>query len=78
VIEFIIVFFPWILSATTIWMLIKAGDKNKVAWIIGGCNQIFWTVWIVVSGTWGLFPLTVAMVIVSVRNYSKWKKGEII
>ena len=64
---------PWVLSAITIWMTLLAGNKHKSAWVVGLVNQALWLVWIIASETWGLLPLTVALSIVYVRNYVKWR-----
>lgn len=64
---------PWLLSAITIWMTLLAGNKHKSAWVVGLINQALWLVWIIASETWGLLPLTVALSIVYVRNYVKWR-----
>lgn len=64
---------PWLLSAITIWMTLLAGNKHKSAWVVGLINQALWLVWIIASETWGLLPLTVALSIVYIRNYVKWR-----
>lgn len=72
----IVTYLPWALSAITIWMLVMTGNKDKKGWALGALNQVLWAVWIFYSHSWGLLPITIAMVVVSLRNYRKWKKEE--
>ena len=69
----IIKYLPYVMSAVTIYTMFLAGDKKKKAWLVGLLNQVLWFTWIIVSATWGLLPMTIAMCIVYVRNYFKWK-----
>ena len=72
--EFIIVYLPYILSAITIWMFLLAGNKKKSAWIVGLINQLLWIIWIILSASWGLLPMNLALWVVYSRNYIKWNK----
>jgi hypothetical protein len=54
-----------------------AGNKQKAAWIISLISQGLWMWWIIVSETYGFIPLNLCIVIVSTRNYLKWKLEEI-
>ena len=65
---------PWLLSAITIWMTLMAGNKNKLAWLIGAINQVFWFIWIVGTQTWGMLPMNFALTYVYLRNHFLWKK----
>lgn len=65
---------PWVMSIVTIASMLLAGEKKRSAWIIGLLNQCLWSLFIVMTGNWGLAPLTVAMTIVYVRNLKKWRK----
>lgn len=65
-------YLPWLLSAITIWMTLLAGNVHRSAWLVGLGNQALWLIWIVVTGTWGLIPLNVALWIVYARNHLKW------
>jgi hypothetical protein len=40
---------------------------------VGLGNQLLWLIWIVVTGTWGLIPLNIALWVVYGRNHLKWK-----
>lgn len=66
-------YLPWLLSAITIYMTLLAGNLSRHAWLVGLGNQALWLVWIVVTGTWGLIPLNVALWIVYARNHLKWR-----
>jgi len=68
-------YLPWLLSAITIWMTLLAGNIHKSAWLVGLGNQALWLIWIVVTGTWGLIPLNLALWVVYGRNHLKWRKA---
>lgn len=76
----VIQYLPYILSVITIYMTVLAGNKTHWAWIVGLFNQLLWLVWIVLSATWGLLPMNLALWIVYGRNHLKWNtpphKGE--
>ena len=63
---------PWIMSAITIYMTVLAGNVHRHAWAVGLFNQALWLTWIVMTGTWGLIPMNVALWIVYARNHLKW------
>jgi len=67
-------FFPWVLSALTIWAITIAGSKKPNAWLYFLGLQCLWLLWILTSETWGLLPLTLALAIVGARNHLKWSK----
>lgn len=71
--EIIIEYLPYVLSAITIYMFVLAGNKSKNAWIIGLFNQFMWVIWILLSSTWGLLPMNIALWFVYIRNNIKWK-----
>lgn len=70
--EIIIKYLPYLLSAITAYTMLLAGNKRAGAWLVGLLNQALWLTWIIVSGTWGLLPMTAVMIVVYVRNYIKW------
>jgi hypothetical protein len=35
-----------------------------------------WSIWVVVSATWGFVPLNITLWIIYYRNYRKWKADE--
>jgi len=67
-----ITYIPYILSALTILMFFLAGNKNKYTWMVGLFNQMLWLMWIILSGTWGLLPMNIALWIIYFRNHIKW------
>ena len=71
--EAIIVGLPYLLSAMTIYSMLLAGNKRRGAWLVGLFNQLLRLVWIVLSASWGLLPMNLALWIVYGRNYLKWK-----
>lgn len=69
----IVVFYlPFVLSAVTIWMTLMAGNKHRLAWLIGLGNQALWLVWIICAEAWGLLPMNLALWAVYARNHLKW------
>lgn len=72
-IDQLIFWLPWVLSAVTVASLYLAGNKNIWAWILSIGNQAVWLLWIVLSASWGLIPGNIALWYVSIRNYRKWK-----
>ena len=65
---------PYILSAVTIYMFLLAGNKKPYTWLVGLFNQFLWLVWIIISSTWGLLPMNIALWVVYYRNNRKWRK----
>lgn len=72
--EAIAIYLPWVLSAITIWMTLLAGNKHRLAWLVGLGNQLLWLVWIIAMSAWGLLPLNIALWIVYGRNHLKWQR----
>jgi hypothetical protein len=69
----VVTYLPWLLSALTIWMTVRAGDKARSAWVIALVNSALWLVWIVASRSWGLLPMNLALWVVYARNLRKWR-----
>jgi hypothetical protein len=67
------VYLPWLLSCITIYMTLLAGNMHPRAWLVGLVGQALWLVWILVTQTWGLIPLNVALWVVYARNHLKWR-----
>lgn len=72
--QLVITYLPWLLSGITIYMTVLQGNLNKKAWVVGLINQLFWTIWIVVSGTWGLLLLNICLWYLYTRNHLKWSR----
>lgn len=68
----IVIYLPWFLSFTTIYLTILMGNKSPYTWPFAIVNQILWIVWIYASGTWGMMPMTVVILGIYIRNYFKW------
>lgn len=71
--DLLIFWMPWLMSAITIYMTILAGNKSRWAWLIGLGNQALWLTWILMSESWGLIPMNLALWIVYARNHIKWR-----
>lgn len=74
----IVTYMPWLLSVITIWMTLAAGNKHRLAWLIGLANQALWLSWIVASSAWGLLPMNIALWIVYGRNHWKWTRASAV
>lgn len=70
--QIIITYLPYLLSALTIYTMFLAGNKRKGAWLVGLANQLLWLAWIILTHSWGLIPMNLALWVVYTRNYIKW------
>lgn len=68
---------PWLISALTILHTTLIGNKDVRGWAVALFNQLLWTVWVLVSASWGLLPLNVALWVIYTRNYRKWKREQV-
>ena len=66
--------YTWIMSAITVWSMWLAGDRKKLAWVLGLINQGLWLLFIFQTKAWGLLPMNVALVITYSRNLIITKK----
>lgn len=64
---------PWITSGGTLVTMWAAGAHKRWAWAWGIANQIPWLALMWLTGTWGLLPLTCALVVIYGRNWLRWK-----
>jgi len=71
--ETIVTYLPYFLSANTIYAMLLAGNKKKNAWAFGLVGQLAWLIWILLSESWGLLPMNIALWVVYGRNYVKWR-----
>lgn len=62
-----------LMTLLSMWL---AGLKRKEAWVVGLLNQVFWVAFIVIFETWGLIPLTIALIFLFTRNYLLWEKEQ--
>lgn len=67
-------YFPWLLSAITIYMMVMAGNLHKKAWMLGMLNQALWLIWILATSQWGFLPMNIALWVVCIRNHLAWNK----
>lgn len=74
-VEIIVVYLPWILSAITIWMTLLAGNSHPKAWLVGLVAQALWLIWILCSKNWGMLPMNITLWVVYFRNHLKWSKA---
>jgi len=62
-----------IMTATAIWL---EGDKNKWGWAIGFITELLWITILVEKQLWGLFPCTLVVLFIDIRNFNRWSKRE--
>jgi hypothetical protein len=55
-------------------MKVQTGNKSKHSWAHGIANQILWFIYIFWSGSYGLLPMTVGLVVIYIRNHIKWNR----
>jgi hypothetical protein len=68
----VVVYLPWLLSTLTIYSMLLAGNKRQGAWAVALLNQFLWLLWILLSHSWGLLPMNIALWVIYARNYLKW------
>lgn len=64
------------LSCSTLWMKIQTGNKSKHAWAHGLVNQGLWFLYIPLTHSWGLLPMTIGLSIIYIRNHFKWNREQ--
>lgn len=69
--------FPWVLSAITIFQMYLTGIKHKQAWSLALFNQTLWFIWIYLSSNYGFVAMNIAITVMSVRNHLLWNKPEL-
>lgn len=62
------------MSSATIATMYLAGEKKRVAWLVGLLNQCLWFAFIYMTKNWGLVPMSVAVTVVYARNFWRWRK----
>lgn len=50
------------------------GKHHWWGWLIGLCNQALWLATILLFGTWGLLPLSVALTFLYTKNLLAWRR----
>lgn len=69
---------PWATSIVTLYAMYVIGKKRWWGWLIGLCNQVLWVTLAVAFKTWGLLPLTVALIVLYTKNLLGWRADEAI
>ena len=65
---------PWATSGFTLWAMWLLSQKRWEGWLVGLVNQVLWVATAVLFRTWGLLPLTAALVVVYVRGLIAWRR----
>lgn len=68
-------YLPYLMSAITIYQLSLAGKQRASTWLWGLGNQTLWLTWIVATESWGLLPMTAALVVLYARNFRLWTQA---
>jgi hypothetical protein len=68
---------PWLTSAITLWGIHEQGKKRWRGWAIGLANQTLWIAFIVAFSAWGLFPLSLALIVMYGKNLLAWRRAEL-
>lgn len=64
----------WATSAGTLLGMWAVGRRYWWGWLIGLVNQVLWVATIIAFGTWGLAPLSAALVVLYTRNLLAWRR----
>lgn len=64
----------WATSAGTLLGMWAVGRRYWWGWAIGLANQVLWVTMSVMFQTWGLLPLTAALVVLYVKNLVAWRR----
>jgi len=62
-----------ILTIISMWML---GNRSIWGWYVSLLSQFLWLAFIIMTRTWGLLPLNVAMWVNCIHGIRKWSKPE--
>jgi len=65
--------FVSIFGIISIWLV---GNKKKSGWIFKIISQVAWIYLAIVKDLYGFIPLALIALIISTRNYFKWKNEE--
>lgn len=69
---------PWVTSAVTLYAMWAIGQRRWWGWAVGLGNQVMWVALAVAFRTWGLLPLTGALIVVYTRNLLRWKRERVV
>lgn len=65
----------FLVSVTTFVAMQLLAHKRIEGFYVGVVSQVLWVWLIVVTGQWGLFLLTGAMLVTYVQGIRNWKRG---
>jgi hypothetical protein len=68
---------PWLTSVFTLWAMWLLAKKRWQGWVVGLFNQVLWVATAVLFRTWGLLPLTAALIVVYIRGLVDWRRAEV-
>lgn len=72
----LVVGLPYLLSLITSWQMWLAGNNWRYAWLMSLGNQVFWFIWIYISGSYGFIILSTIITLIAARNHFKWMKNK--
>lgn len=64
------------ISVLTVVSIYLAGSRSIFAWILSLFNQALWSIWIFSSPNTEFIPMNLALWVVYLRNYVRWKLGD--
>lgn len=67
---------PWATSAGTLLGMWLIGQKRSIGWVVGLANQVLWVTFSVMFEAWGLLPLTLALIVIYVKNLAQWRRDD--
>jgi hypothetical protein len=76
--EIIVCYLPWFMSFFTIAAWYLTGNKVAAGWVVALFSELLWTIWILASGTFGLIPANIVLIIVCIRNFIKWHQESLV
>lgn len=62
-----------LVTLVSMWLLTK---RNRLGWLLSIGNQFTWIILSSLTGTYGLYVLSAAMIWIGVRGYKNWGKHE--
>ena len=63
---------PWVMSATTMLDAYLCGCKWRYVWLFSFWNSVLWSSWTIMAGQWGLMPVNIFFLAISLINHRKW------
>ena len=69
---------PWATSAFTLWAMWLLSKKRWEGWVVGLANQVLWITTAILFETWGLLPLTLALIVVYTKGLIAWRAEAVV